>query len=96
MIYFFFPPPLPLSGACDSAEAATLFCDGVDFGLLRIFEACEATDLDVRSLFAMMVLPITSARPHGLSDRLMLAVNLSTYALARLTRVVSLAHRLLA
>lgn len=40
---------LPLLAACVSAEAATLFCAGVDFGLDRIALAFDATDGDVCS-----------------------------------------------
>ena len=56
LTYFFFGAGFALSGACDSADAATLFCDCVDFGLLRIFDAFEATDFEVRSLFAIALL----------------------------------------
>ena len=49
--YFFFP----LLAAWVSADAATLFWGGVDFGLLRIFDALDATDADVFSFLAMMV-----------------------------------------
>lgn len=41
---------LLLFAACVSAEAATLFCAGVDLGLDKILLAFDATDADVRSL----------------------------------------------
>lgn len=51
-VYFL---PFFLFGACVNAEAATDFCALVDFGLLRTFEALDATFFDVCSLrFAMM------------------------------------------
>lgn len=40
---------LPLLAVCVSAEAATLFCAGVDFGLDKIALAFDATDGDVCS-----------------------------------------------
>jgi len=42
--------PLALLGACVSADAATLRCAGVDFGLDKILLAFDATDADVCSL----------------------------------------------
>lgn len=42
-----------LSLACVSADAATLFCAGVDFGLDKILLALEATVGLVFSFFAM-------------------------------------------
>lgn len=42
---------LLLFAACVSADAATLFCAGVDFGLDRILLALDATDGDVCSDF---------------------------------------------
>ena len=50
--------PFERSGAWLSAEAATDFCAGVDFGLDRIFDAFEATLDDVFSFFAMMGLSV--------------------------------------
>jgi hypothetical protein len=49
-------PGLTLSGACVSADAATLFAAFDDLGLERIFEAFEATLLDVFSFFAIFYL----------------------------------------
>ena len=40
------------------ADAATLFCADVDFGLLRIFDALDATDGDVFSFLAIVVLSV--------------------------------------
>jgi hypothetical protein len=40
-----------LPAACVRADAATLFCAGVDFGFDRILLAFDATDGDVCSLF---------------------------------------------
>jgi hypothetical protein len=42
--------PLALLGACVRADAATLRCAGVDFGLDKILLAFDATDADVCSL----------------------------------------------
>ena len=55
-VYFF------LFGACVSADAATLFIVGDDFGLDRIFDALVATDFDVRSPLAILF----SSRHPGL------------------------------
>jgi hypothetical protein len=49
MNHFFFLP-----GAWVSAEAATLFAAALDFGLLRILAALEATAFDVTSGFLAM------------------------------------------
>tara|TARA_R110002051_G_scaffold33856_2_gene75357 strand:+ start:2783 stop:3070 length:288 start_codon:yes stop_codon:yes gene_type:complete len=48
--YFFF---LPLSGACVSADPATLLAALVDFGLFSTLEAALATFADVFSFLAM-------------------------------------------
>lgn len=50
--YFFFA----LLAAWVRAEAATLFCAAVDFGLRRIADALVATFGDVFSFLAMWVL----------------------------------------
>lgn len=44
-------PFFPLFGACVRAEAATDFAAALDFGLASIFDALEATLLDVVSPF---------------------------------------------
>ena len=51
--YFFFG----LSFAWVNAEAATLFCAGVDFGFASTFAALEATAGLVFSFFAIQIAP---------------------------------------
>lgn len=52
---------LGLLAACVSADAATLFCAGVDLGFDRILLAFDATDGDVRSL---RVFDVAIRPPH--------------------------------
>jgi hypothetical protein len=59
-----------LFGACVNEEAATDFCDSVDFGLLRIFDAFDATDFEVRSL---RLATIRSLAPQELPDNVCLS-----------------------
>jgi hypothetical protein len=51
--YFRFPLR---SGACVSADAATLFTDFGVFGFLNNLDAFDATDFDVRSFLAIKFL----------------------------------------
>lgn len=44
-----------MSGACVSAEAATLLIGAGVFGLLKSFDAFDATDLEVRSFLDIVV-----------------------------------------
>jgi hypothetical protein len=50
--------PFGLSFACVIADAATLFCAGVDLGFERIFDAFEATLGLVFSFLAICFTPV--------------------------------------
>lgn len=59
-----FRPALRRSGACDSADPATLRCVGVDRGSRRTLDASEATRFEVFSLTAILLAPITVGRDN--------------------------------
>jgi hypothetical protein len=64
--YFF----LFLSGACVSADPATLFWLFVDFLFFSILEAFDATSLLVFSFFATCFSPVSVAQRQGYPPRL--------------------------